>query len=166
MKALLLALLLAPLLCFAQSTKELDTKNGFRDLKFGSPIEQLQGATLLKEKGQQKTYSRSTDALKVGEAVLSGIYYTYYKGRLLSVRLVCPDADNGRTMMDAFVMQYGPGHQSNKYIEDYGWSGQIVTMVYIQNVAGRSILEMESKSIADELLADHFKEAEKAKNDL
>lgn len=171
MKAILsLALLLCgPIVsAHAQSAqvKVLDEKNGFRDLKFGSPVGQLQGAVLVKEQGQIAAYSRPSDALKIGEATISAIYYVYYKGRLMSVRLFCTDANNGRTMMDGFVMQYGPGYQRNKYIESYSWSGELVSMTYEQDASGKSLLEMESKPIADERLADHFKDAEKAKSDL
>lgn len=165
---LLAALLLLATHAFAQSPqiKELDAKNGFRDVKFGSAPSLLTGAKLEAEQGAVRMYSRPADALKIGEAQVSDIFYIYLKDRLMTVRLAAIGQANSQNMLDAFIMQYGPGYRDRKYRESYSWDGQIVDMRYDQDQAGNSLLEMSSQALADEQLEDHFKQAEKGKTDL
>src|ERR1700679_1893319 len=44
----------------------LDYKNGFRNVKFGSPSSAIPGLTLVTERGAMKIYQKSGDTLTIG----------------------------------------------------------------------------------------------------
>jgi hypothetical protein len=121
---------------------------------------------LVRDGGDQKIYTRPSDALSIGDASISGIYYLYYKGRLMTIRVSTKGLSNSRMVLDTFIMSYGPGYQNNKYIEKYTWDGKTVDMSYTQDREGNSLVDIDSEAILAQQLEDHFKNAEKGKSDI
>lgn len=89
------------------SLSYLDSKNGFRDLKFGSPISSSNGFKLDgTTDALNKSYTRTTDKLSIGNTPLEAITYTAYNGKLARVNLYS-DPKFANEILLAFVALYG-----------------------------------------------------------
>lgn len=166
-KLLLLCLLLAPVLGWGQTTKELDQKNGFRDLKFGAPALGLTGLKVVMRSGGNVFYSRPADNMNVGAAALENIVYVFYKGQLKSVIITTKGSANGSALLAALRASYGLGEQKNKYLEEYTWAGETVYMSFDQApVTKDATVYMGSIPINRAEAADDEIAAKKAKSDL
>lgn len=109
------------ILCFYNITaaqnisKSLDAKNGFRDAKFGMLLSSFKN--LYQTESQKHFsnnndgyvyYSRSSDALNIGDIKLNSIEYTFYKNRLNKIT-IHSDLKNDISLFDTFVQVYGKG---------------------------------------------------------
>ncbi|GAB2954557.1 hypothetical protein GCM10027048_20010 [Hymenobacter coalescens] len=146
---------------------KLDTKYGFRDLKFGTTVASVKGLALLESKGGMRVYTRVTDSKKVGNFQVSRILYYFYRGQLSSIRLDTKGYLNSRGVLAAFQGLYGPGEQDNEYIEEYSWVGDRVVMNYEENsVSNNATIYLFSRSMLERQRVDEEKAAQKAGADL
>lgn len=90
---------------------------GFRGLKWGSSINTATKMVLEKDGGDTKIYVREGDALKIGGATLTSIYYEYYKGRLAAVLVCAEGRENWEPLKDAVFANWGEGFliRQNRY---------------------------------------------------
>lgn len=157
----MLSLLLLASFAFAGSKADLDSKYGFRDLKFGSAA--TSNSVLVEDDGAFKCYHRPSDALSIGDAALSELTYCYYNNELGTVIVKTDGISNSQAFLAVLNAAYGDGYQSNKYIEKYYWWGELVTLSYDRNsITDDSIVIMSSKSIRKKQSDDKRATAEKA----
>lgn len=149
----------------AQSTKDLDEKNGFREMKFGTPIDSFKGLKIIEESGDYIFYEKENDAKNIGDFQLETIYYGFYKGWFYVVVLETPGYSDSRGILGTLEELYGKGYQSNPYIEKYYWFGKKVTASYDENsVTKKATVRLSSKIIADRIDADKKEQQKKAKD--
>ena len=117
------------------SLKALDTKNGFRQFRFGEDVSQYPAlkAKSNKEMGGMRYYTHTSENLKVGGADLQSIAYAFYKDKLAAIFIQTEDVTNTLALRDVLCSQYTSGYRSNPYIEHYFWFGKRVTMSYEQH---------------------------------
>ena len=101
---------------------------GFRDLKWGDDIKGITGMVLIDEDGDDKLYKRPTDDLFIGEAQLHNIEYLFYKDRFWAVVIKIIGYSNFEALKNATDATFGIGYRSNKYIEEYFWFHEGITM--------------------------------------
>ena len=90
------------------SLKDLDKRNGFRDLTLGLPCKEVPGFVTSGVPGRKLiSYARSSDVLQVGEAQLQSIAYTCYLDQLSQGRITLIGEDNQQAMLDALGEAYG-----------------------------------------------------------
>jgi len=168
MRTALAALLLLPLSCYAQNFKELDQKNGFRDLLFGADTSALAPRERQPTKNPDvRIYSRPTDELKVGGAELADIYYFFYKGKLSDVIIHTKGIGNSRALLEALEAAFGRGIQRNRYLKDYSWPGKVVSMNYDENsLSNDATVFISSRAINRQQQDDEAAAAKAAKKDL
>ncbi len=131
----------------AQSTGALDAKNGFRDAKFGMPLSSFKGmvkGVFYKPNEESNSYSRPSDALRIGDIKLKSIDYTFYLGRLSAIN-IAPEGEDDTALLYTFINLYGQPRLIQKddsfiymmikggggKMKKYVWSGKNVGMEYI-----------------------------------
>jgi hypothetical protein len=108
MRALVGVLLLTPALALAGSIDDLDAKNGFRDLTFGTPssdVADLQGKRSAGDQPEVFGYSRSGDKLFIGEVPVK-ITWRFFKDRLYEVRIEAAYV-GASELLKSFQASYG-----------------------------------------------------------
>lgn len=167
-------LLLLAFLCFsvsliAQSTKELDAKNGFRDHKFGDDISTFKDMVEIESgpDGLNKFYRMTGDKLSIGSSELKKISYGFYKDKFYAVSIETEGYSNSRGVLKALQELYGRGSKDNRYIEEYKWFGSKVFGVYDENsVTYDASIIFFSRTILEQQRQDEKESAKKAINDL
>jgi hypothetical protein len=150
MKTLLLLLLLASGPLMAQNLAALDAKNGFRDLKFGTPLTALAGVmtfqNIVKTESTLplRAYSRESDRLEVGKARVSEIVYRFGDDVLSSVVIAAEGHDNGQLLVNELKRLYGPATGETKKGADRTmyWDGKEVHLTYSERA-----LDKEGKDV-------------------
>lgn len=135
MKHLLLGALLFSIMSFSQNVKDLDTKNGFRNDIFGTPVESYNTLVVLEKSkdGYSVFYKKSDEILTLGNIEISDVYYSFYKGKLESISFSSKGYINSKGILDILKANYGVGSKPNQYIEKYYWFGKTVVMSYAEN---------------------------------
>lgn len=152
-RAIALMMLLA-LPAAAGSLADLDTKNGFRDARFGMAPSELEGASKLQDQGSGhlEQWERRGDKLQIGGAKLFGIRYVFDRGRLSAVLIMASEDSDFRAMRDVLVEAYGP---PDVHDGQEAWNGKKVLL----------LLRKESKLAAfysQDLLREQEREKAKA----
>ena len=148
-----------------QSVKLLDDKNGFRDLKFGTPLSEIKG--LVSVEGSTKYFTRPDDAMTVGESTIKTLVYGFYDGRLMSVRFSTEGLANSYHALQALQASYGQGSKPNEYIEEYHWGSNKVSMNYEENpISHDADISIFDRALFARMMADGEKKAKAAKSDL
>jgi hypothetical protein len=138
MKKLLLTLAVAALAggaARAQSAADLDTKYGFRDLKFETDTTAIEGLERVEATPLKLTAKRPADALKVGKATISSITYSFYQGKLYEVTLLTKGLVNSKALREALESQYGEGTPINAVSQDRDWNAKQVRLTYREDPA-------------------------------
>jgi hypothetical protein len=144
-----------------EKTKEEQKWEGFRGIKWGTNINNIENM-VLEEEGEMKHYSRSTDNLKIGSSVLDHIIYSFYKNSFCDVYIRTTGYSNFKHLKDAIFTYYGKGYQDNEYIEDWLWDKYDVLMVLKYNeFSEETVFYIFYKPI---LLAKDADDAKKAKD--
>lgn len=151
----------------AGSLADLDSKYGFRDIKFGSHIDSLSGFTLEEVSGDKSFYIRKSDSLKIGPAPLKFIGYTFYKGRFLSVMFESKGLENSSRLFEVLSLAYGEPRQPNEFIKEYFWLGKRVSGFYeYSDIHEKGTVFFSSRDIQSEMDADNLRASKKAVSDL
>jgi hypothetical protein len=87
----------------------LDYRNGFRGVKFGTPVSSFQGLELIRDTGATKIYRKTNDDLKIGEAQLEQIRYHFADDKFMGVSLFTKDESDGQALLVVFQLAYGNG---------------------------------------------------------
>jgi hypothetical protein len=100
----------------AQGTSgALDTKNGFRDAKFGMLLSAFKGmvstGTTVAGNGRKTIeYKRLSDVLRIGDIKLISISYTFYNDKLYYISIVS-DEEERAPLQNTFTQAYGKPRQ-------------------------------------------------------
>lgn len=114
----------------AGDLEALDAENGFRDARFGAPVESFDDLELISENGARGTrvYVRRDDALSLGDAALDGITYGFHQGRLYFVALLSSGRRNARAVLAELERAYGPGERLDGEAREFLWQGRQVSL--------------------------------------
>lgn len=96
---------------------------GFRGLKWGTKITDIKGMVYLNKEGDFKNYSRKSEQMKIGNATLINIRYSFWQGRLASVRIMTKGHADWSALKGSTFSKFGEGIQPNSLIEYYYWNG-------------------------------------------
>ncbi len=169
---LAMAVVAAPALA-GGSLKNLDKKNGFRDVALTQRCDQIEGL-----KGNTKAvkdavksglgsddkaraylgmlqYTRPSDELEIGHADLLGIAYTCYAEQLMSVRLEAFGATNADPLLAAMVEAFGEATSADPDNNSWIWDGKKVVLTFQRDMmqervtvvyASKPMLEAKAKN--------------------
>lgn len=147
----------------------IDQKYGFRDYKFETDISQFPNIILagaIKD-SLVKYYIDPSEKLTVGQYELEEIIYGFYRGSFFSVQYTTKGYSNSRGLLSALNQLYGPGNQSNKYLENYMWEGNLVRAIYEESsITHDALVLIACKKYLDRIRKDGEEAAKKAANDL
>jgi hypothetical protein len=158
---------------YTPGLQTLDAKNGFRDIKLGSPRAAIKGLVQSEAPDNGITfYQRPTDAKKIGPYDLASITYMFYQDKLLAVFLQVEGKSNITGVMETLQKLYGPSTDAQEH--DYKvnsipqkWMGKQVALKVVQgiNPDGASVFFF-SKPLLQIVDADQKKAQQRAINDL
>ena len=113
----------------AGSLKELDKRNGFRDLALGTTCSKVSGFAREGIPDRKLlSYVRPSDVLQVGEAQIQSITYSCYLDQLAQIRVVVLGESNQANMLDALVEAYGAPTESQQEDSVQIWSSKKVLL--------------------------------------
>jgi len=153
----------------AQDLKALDDKYGFRDMKFGTDISEYQTMSLVESSKDSLTkyYIKTDEKLNIGKFDLKSINYGFYKGKLFFVYIKTKGYINSRGVLATLEELYGKGYQSNQYIDNYDWFGNLVVASYDENsITNDAKIMIDSKTIKKQMDEDKKKAVSNAKGDM
>ena len=104
--------------------------DGFRGIKWGTNISELPEMSLSEDRGDSKFYLRKGDKLKIGDADIDRISYGFYKGRFNKLFIIYKGSLNFTKLKDIFFAQYGQGSKPNRFMEQYYWVGETVSISF------------------------------------
>ncbi|WP_426492317.1 hypothetical protein [Hymenobacter sp. 102] len=135
--------LVLPLALRAQqgSVRGLDESNGFRGLRFGSPLTESLHLKLLQDKGDEKIYEREDEDLRVGQFSAARIHYKFYKGQFATVTIIVRGPENAQKVLPMFEALYGPGRPDGF---SYKWHGSLAALSCASLPNDQIILAMSS----------------------
>lgn len=134
----------------AGSLKDLDKRNGFRDVALTQRCDQIDGlkgntgavkAAIKDGLGQEPSkdtppylgmlhYTRPSDGLEVGRAHLLDVTYTCYMDQLMAVDLVAWGERNAEPLLGALIEAFGPATKSDEDTGAHSWLGKKVLLRY------------------------------------
>jgi hypothetical protein len=100
-------------------------KNGFRDLKWGVNLVDLDGFVEIKtDTGLEevKEYIREHEILKLGDAYLNSIVYSFWRDQFYTVTVWTAGKTNYISLRNEAFKRFGKGQQSDQTLERYLWS--------------------------------------------
>lgn len=110
---------------FASNKSKMDKWEGFRGLKWGMNIEEINNPNMILVKTSKEKlftlYTRKTDKLSIGNAKLETIHYFFYKGKLFLIHIYAKGHSNFRSLQGAISAYYEPGYQPNRYVSKWEW---------------------------------------------
>jgi len=167
------------------SIKDLDKKNGFRDVALTqrcAEIEGLKGNTGAVKKAvkqglgsDDKTkpylgmlqYTRPSDELAIGRAQLLAINYTCYAEQLMSVRLDAYGAANADPLLAALVEAFGEATTADPDAHRFVWEGKKVVLTFKRDTVHELVTVVyASKPVLDAKVKDDIALEQAAINDL
>ncbi len=126
-------------------------KDGFNDLKWGVRLSGLIGLEKRPiDSGLDEVieYVRPADVLKLGEAALTAVIYSFWKDQLYTVTVWIQGPANYTALRDAVFNQFGQGNQIKGAGERYLWSeGLTEVMLKYDNEDQYGLLWMRSTNL-------------------
>ena len=104
------------------------TSDGFRDLPWGSELSDIAGmAETETDTGLAGVveYIRPNDVLRIGEAELTNIIYSFWHDQLYTVTIWTQNYSNYEALRSAAFERFGEGSRRNESIERYIWSDSL-----------------------------------------
>jgi len=104
------------------------TSDGFRDLSWGSELSDIGSITEIEtDTGLAGVveYIRPDDVLRVGEAELTSIIYSFWHDQLYTVTIWTQNYSNYEALRSATFERFGEGSRRNESIERYIWSDSL-----------------------------------------
>lgn len=154
-KALLILMVLAG--CAAHNRTgnltKLDEKNGFRDMRFLTPLTEFEDLEFVELKNGMGCFKRRKEDLVVGEATVGSIRYCFYKGRLASISVWGAGSKTAGDLLKELRRNYGNGEPFSLRKEDGTgpvgemWKGEKVTAVLLY-APHRSFPQMDVSEVA------------------
>jgi hypothetical protein len=118
----------------AKLLAQLDKRNGFRDVTFGTHLKFFKKVVLEWKEGDDRNYRRVTDQLAINGMPLSEIVYGFHQSRLQHIYLTAPGIENSRRMLQFFQSIYGAGErvydETIEFDNMIQWTGSKVILTY------------------------------------
>jgi hypothetical protein len=134
----------------------LDYKNGFLDIKFGTPVESLQGMNLVDDLGELKIYKKANEIQHLGQATVQSISYEFFGGKLMSIDLSVTGKRNSDALLQLLQAAYGHGIRPKPEVENTFWTGHIATAHYVLLSENDGYLRISNVEL-DKLYGDYEK---------
>lgn len=160
MKELLfLALMLGSILGYTQNLEELDRRNGFKDIKLGSPIDSLKGASFkkdIKEKNEfpAKLYEVEGDNYKsIGEVKVKSVEVKTYKDLVYEIIVI---TGKDTRLMKGMEKSFG----KPSYIlttDTYNWKTEKLSLTFKDHSKSELRLTYRCYPVIKMMLADKGK---------
>lgn len=133
--------------------------DGFRGIKWGTTLSSLDNTLNYvatdPELGGIKKFTKKDDKLKIGEADLERIEYTFWNDTFCGVRIYVKGQKNFNALKNATFEEFGKGKQILPNTENYIWTEKETTIMLKNKEAltgEPNILSITSKSIIDEAI--------------
>ncbi len=116
----------------AQNASELDRRNGFKDIKLGSPIDSVKGAVFKKDILEQKMFpvkiyeTKHPDYKSIGEVAVKKIELKTYKGLIYEINVYLP---KDQRVMQGLEKSYGEATFSVR-LHAYYWKAENLSLVF------------------------------------
>jgi hypothetical protein len=109
-----------------QQQSKLDSLNGFRGQKFGTPFSEFQGLTLDKDKGDIKLYTKADENLALGPVKLEAIVYHFFQDKFYAVSIHTADREDTLNLLRVAVAAFGSGDKKENASDDLdqSWLGK------------------------------------------
>jgi len=141
--------------------------DGFRGIKWGTNISELPDMSLSEDYGNSKFYFRKGDKLKIGDADIDRIGYGFYKGRFNKLFIIYKGSLNFTKLKDTFFDQYGQGSKPNRFMEQYYWVGETVSISFEHSeITQKGKIFYTYDPISNEKEADSKEKAKNGAKDL
>jgi hypothetical protein len=110
--------------------------NGFRGIKWGTDVTSLRDMVLLKDLGEIRTYSKTKDALTVGDANAESIKYSFLDGKFYQVEISIYGTENIGAFKKRLIVLFGEPKLSQRTIantdfEVYTWKGDSTEIDFV-----------------------------------
>lgn len=160
--------IMAPLLAPAQNNPELDSRNGFKDIKLGSHADSVPGARLRKEftdpdnvHPSQRYEVSNPDYASIGEVRVRKLELIAYRHLIHTISVV---TDKDPRLMKALESLYG-GATYDARNNRYFWRGESVILSY-ESVSKRELLlEFRSLEVPKLMVTDREKKIDNIADD-
>lgn len=145
----------------AGSLAKLDEKNGFRDVRFLTPLTQFDDLEFVELKNGMGCFKRRHEDLTVRGTTVGSIRYCFYKGRLGSISLWGAGAKTAGDLVREMRRKYGRGEpfslRKEKGMSPVGeiWKGENVTAIVLF-VEHRSYPQMDVSEVVVTLSANEI----------
>lgn len=116
----------------AQNTSELDRRNGFRNIKLGSPIDSVKEAVFKKDIIELKMFpakiyeTKHTDYKSIGEVVVKKLQLKTYKSLIYEINVYLPKDPR---VMQGLEKTYGVSTYSVR-MHAYYWKAENLSLVF------------------------------------
>ena len=124
---ILFSILFAAIFLYDASSE--DEPDGFRGIKFGTDISDIEGMKFLKENNGLKYYEKIDDKMKIGDTELLSIEYEFWNDKFLSVYILALGYERFIEIRD--ILFYKFGKCNNFGHERYAWKSPNTDVVYI-----------------------------------
>ena len=124
--------------------------DGFRGIKWGAGFKTVANMNYVRSNDANGTmyYSRSSDALKHGGAIVNKIEYGFLNDKFVDVAIEATGAANCKSLKDSSLEEFGlPTEELHGKL--FKWQGDNVVRVYLEKPDGSTcILKMGSTTAA------------------
>ncbi len=116
----------------AQNTSELDRRNGFKDIKLGSPIDSVKDAVPKKDILELKVFpakiyeTKHIDYKSIGEVVVKKVELKTYKDHIYEINVLLPKDPR---IMQGLEKSYGAATFSVR-LHAYYWKAENLSLVF------------------------------------
>jgi hypothetical protein len=152
----------------SQDIAELGRRNGFKDIKLGSPVDSVQGATFEKDiielkEFEAKQYEVKNQAYeKIGEAEVKSVALKTYKGLIYEITVITPKDPR---IMKGLEKSYGKATY-NIRTETYNWQvPKQISLTYRGHPKKEVTLVYRSYPMVKLMYADKKKKIEEIADD-
>lgn len=149
---------------FASNKSKMDKWEGFRGLKWGMNIEDINNPNMILVKISKDKlftlYTLKTDKLSIGNAKLKTIHYFFYRGKLFLIHIYAKGHSNFRSLQGAISAYYEPGYQPNKFVSKWEWyredNGAVEMDLEYNAFNGKTTIRMCYYPILKKINEDNF----------
>ena len=163
-----LAFIIVPLFALGQDASELLRRNGFKDIKLGSPVDSVKGALFKKDFTELKEFEaklfevRNPAYEKIGEAEVKEVELKAYKGLIYEIIVTTPKDPR---IMRALEKSYGKAAY-NIRTEAYVWHvPKQISLIYKGQNKKEVTLTYRSYPVIKLMFADKKKKIEEIAED-
>lgn len=152
---------------FAQHSTELDKRNGFKDIKLGTPVDSIKGIAfkedITNKEGQiSKVYKVDyPDYKKIGEVAVEDLELTAYKGSIYLIKVI---AVKDTRLMKGMELALGKSEWDLRN-EQYFWKGKNLTLTFKSVEKDKIELLYTSFPVLQKMKEDKKKEVEDIADD-